>query len=311
MPDEQDDQQTTDDQSATQATESDQQTSRDQVTDESAAQTTVDQGQQKTDDQGSSQETTDEQSQAQQTPSDQSQGQDTTGDQGGGQETPSDQSQGQKTTGDQGSQTTQAAEGGPTKSSVGHVILAAAIPGEEMQSAGTGSSDQAVAPDKEYVEKVLRGTEGISTIGETAAIIASAETVVAVIEPIGGVLAVVSMILTVWNSLELPDRTCAYQGLVYGLMYGALNKGDPQPNPTWPDLKDAPKHDEKFFEGVGEAKKRLADGQSGTRIKNLILLDVAKRGEKAVINNLWQHVISDSDQLLKRYTLDWPTVGAY
>src|SRR5262249_1572144 len=129
------------------------------------------------------------------------------------------------------------------------------------------------------------------------------------IEPIGAVLEVVHMVLAVWAALETPDRTCGYQGLVYGLMYAALDMGDPQPNPTWPDLKDAPNHDAKFSEGVAQAKNRLTDGQSGTRIKNLILLDVAKRGEKAVINNLWQHAISDDDHLLRMYTIEWPNVG--
>ncbi len=261
MPDDEDDQQTADDQSAGQGTESDQQTSQDQVTDESAQQTSDDQG------------------------DDQSQGEQTTGDQGG-------------------SQSSQAGEGGAQQISAGQGTGAT-----QTDSAGTDTSDTAVAPDKEYVDKVLTGAVGISKVSEAAAIIAGAETVVEAIEPIGAVIEVVHMVLSVWDALETPDRTCSYQGLVYGLMYAALGKGDPQPNPTWPDLKDAPYHDEKFFEGVGEAKKRLADGQSGTRIKNLILLDVAKRGEKAVINNLWQHAISDDDHLLRMYTIEWPNVG--
>jgi hypothetical protein len=59
------------------------------------------------------------------------------------------------------------------------------------------------------------------------------------IEPIGAVLEVLHMVLNVWAALETPDRTCGYQGLVYGLMYASLDMGDPKPNPTWPDLKDA------------------------------------------------------------------------
>jgi len=170
-------------------------------------------------------------------------------------------------------------------------------------------SDEAVTPDVDYIDEVLRGGYVITKLSEAAAILARSERIIEVIEPIGAVVEVVDMVLNVWDALETPDRTCGYQGLVYGLMYGALDKGDPQPNPTWPDLSAAPCHDEKFFEGVAEAKKRLADGQSGVRIKNLILLDVAKRGEKAVTNNLWQHAISDDDHLLKMFTIEWPNVG--
>jgi hypothetical protein len=117
------------------------------------------------------------------------------------------------------------------------------------------------------------------------------------------------MILAVWEALELPDRTCAYQGLVYGLMYTALALGDPAPNPTWPSMDDAPQHDQCFAEGLSQAKSRLPDGQGGVKKTNLILLDVAKRGEKAVINDLWQHSLSDDDHLLAMFTIEWPNVG--
>jgi hypothetical protein len=129
------------------------------------------------------------------------------------------------------------------------------------------------------------------------------------IEPIGAVLEITHMVLAVWDALETPDRTCGYQGLVYGLMFTALEMGDPQPNPTWPNLSDAPQHDQRFAEGVTQAKNRLADGQDGVRRKNLILLDASKRGEKAVINDLWQHAISDDDHLLRMFTIEWPNVG--
>jgi hypothetical protein len=165
------------------------------------------------------------------------------------------------------------------------------------------------APDSDLVNKILTGSVGLSKVSEAAGILASAETVIEVIEPVGAVLEIVHMVLSVWDALETPDRTCGYQGLVYGLMYTALEMGDPQPNPQWPDLSDAPEHDQRFFEGVAEAKIRLSEGQEGVRRKNYILLDVAKRGEKEVINNLWQHAISDDDHLLRMFTLEWPIVG--
>jgi len=38
-------------------------------------------------------------------------------------------------------------------------------------------------------------------------------------------------------------------------------------------------------------------------------LDIAKRGEKAVINSMWQSAISEDDHLLKLFTIEWPRVG--
>ncbi len=167
----------------------------------------------------------------------------------------------------------------------------------------------AAAPDPAYVSSVLTGAVALSKVSEASAIIVGAETVADAIEPIGAVVEVAHMVLAVWDALETPDRTCAYQGLVYGLMYSSLAMGDPQPNPTWPNLSDAPEHDEKFAEGLAQAKNRLGDGQDGVKRKNLILLDVAKRGEKAVANDLWQHAISDDDHLLRMFTIEWPNVG--
>jgi hypothetical protein len=184
--------------------------------------------------------------------------------------------------------------------------------GTSTQDGSATSTDTgagaAAAPTPDYVNGVLTGAVGLSKVSEAAAILAGAEVAADAIEPIGAVLEVVHMVLDVWEALETPDRTCGYQGLVYGLMYASLGMADPQPNPTWPNLSDAPQHDQRFAEGVAQAKARLADGQDGVRRKNLILLAIAKNGEKATINDLWQHSISDDDHLLKMFTIDWPNV---
>ena len=95
-------------------------------------------------------------------------------------------------------------------------------------------------------------------------------------------------------------------------MYSALAMGDPKPNPTWPNRtgpNSATEGDQRFREGVAEAKKRLAEGQQGVKRKNLLLLAVAKHGPKAVINDLWQHAIPEDDHLLRMFTIEWPDVG--
>jgi len=177
---------------------------------------------------------------------------------------------------------------------------------EDSENSGEVASPES---DPDLVMKILTGAVGLSKVSEAASILAHAEVAVEAIEPIGAIVEVAHMVLDLWEALETPDRSCAYQGLVYGLMYASLGMGDPQPNPTWPNLSDAPEHDAKFSEGVEEAKKRLADGQQGVRRRNLILLDVAKRGEKAVINSLWQHAVSDEDHLLRMFTIGWPEVS--
>jgi len=175
----------------------------------------------------------------------------------------------------------------------------------------TGDDDgsDAAAPDPDYIQKVLDGTEALVKLSEAAAIVADAEEALAVIEPIGGVLSVVTMVLGAWDALELPERTCGYQGLCYGLMYAALGVGDPQPNPGWPGSDAAPNGSKKFLEGIAAAKARLAEGQAGVKRKNFLLLATAKHDPKTVINDLWQHAISDDDHLLRMFTIEWPNVG--
>jgi hypothetical protein len=181
--------------------------------------------------------------------------------------------------------------------------------GTNTNNADQQQTNQAVAPDPNYVEAVLTGAVGLSKGMEVIGILAGLETVVEAVEPIGAVIEVAHMLLDVWDALETPNRTCGYQGLVYGLVYTALEMGDPTPNPTWPNLSDASEHDQRFAEGVAKAKSKLANGQDGVRLRNLILLDVAKREEKAVINDLWQHAIPDDDHLLRMFTIEWPNVG--
>ena len=182
--------------------------------------------------------------------------------------------------------------------------------GSTTQVADDPSSGVVAAPAPDWVERVLTGAVGLTKLSEAVAIVTGAEAVAEGVEPVGAVIEVAHMTLAVWNALELPDRTCAYQGLVYGLMYTALDLGDPKPNPTWPNLSDAPEHDAKFSEGVAQAKARLTEsGQDGIKRRNLILLDIAKRGEKTVLNDLWQHAISEDDHLLKMFTVEWPNVG--
>lgn len=159
------------------------------------------------------------------------------------------------------------------------------------------------------VREIIDGIEMITKVSEAAAILADAETALGAIEPVAGVFTVLAMALNVFHDMELPERTCGYQGLCYGLMYTVLSMGDPQPDPGWPSRDDAPEGDAHFAAGVDEAKRRLADGQQGVKCNNLLLLAIAKSGEKSVVNALWQRAVTDEDHLLRMFTLEWPNVG--
>jgi len=154
MPDDQD-QQTIDDQSATQVGESDQETSQDQVTDESAGKTTGDQGneQQASDDQSQRQQTSVDQDDSAQSTTDESQGQEVMDDQSGGQQTTDDQSQGQQTTEDQGAgqqttedqsldQQTRDDQGSQAGQSGGEGAKQGFVDTQSAQTQGTGAQAQ-------------------------------------------------------------------------------------------------------------------------------------------------------------------------
>jgi len=176
-------------------------------------------------------------------------------------------------------------------------------------TADSANASDVAKPGTEYVKKVLEGSEALTKVSEAVAILADAEAFLGVAEPLGGVLTIIVMIVNVWEALELPERTCSYQGLCYGLMYTALGMGDPQPNPGWPGADAAPEGAAHFAEGLAEAKKRLGNGQEGVKSKNLLLLAIAKDKEQKVINQLWQKAVPDDDHLLRMFTVEWPNVG--
>ena len=181
------------------------------------------------------------------------------------------------------------------------------LPSDDSEdSSGAGET---AAPDAEYIHEVLTGAEALSTLGEAAAIFANAEGALLAFEATGGLASVLSMIASLIDALNTPERICGYQGLVYGLMYTALGMGDPVQNPGWPGKKAASDGAEYFADGIAKAKARLSGGQQGVRNKNLLLLGIAKDGPKKVVNQLWQQAVAENDHLLQSFTVEWPQVG--
>jgi hypothetical protein len=155
------------------------------------------------------------------------------------------------------------------------------------------------------VHDVLEGIELLTNVTEAAAILADVEAVLVVVEPLDGVLAVVGMILGTWRALETPHRTLAYQGYSYGLLRACAGMDDPQPNSGWPDPGDVENDYSDFNNAVAKAKTDAQDA----KLRNQILLAMAKFGPGKVLKDVWDKVISDDDHLLRMFTPQWPDVA--
>ena len=126
-----------------------------------------------------------------------------------------------------------------------------------------------------------------------------------VVEPLDGILTVVSMALNVWRALETPHRTLAYQGYSYGLLRACAGMSDPQPNSGWPDPADVENDHSDFNNAVAKAK---TDAQNA-KLRNQILLAMAKFGPGTVLKAVWDQIIADDDHLLRMFTPQWPDVA--
>jgi len=155
------------------------------------------------------------------------------------------------------------------------------------------------------VHNVLEGVEGLSTVTEAAAILSDCESVLTVVDPLDGVLAVVGMALGVWHALQTPHRTLAYQGYSYGLLRACASMDDPKPNSGWPDPNDVENDYSDFNDAVAKAK---TDAQN-TKLRNQILLAMAKFGAGKVLKDVWDKIIPDDDHLLRMFTPQWPDVA--
>jgi hypothetical protein len=168
--------------------------------------------------------------------------------------------------------------------------------------------DTKSGPDEDTATRarnVLEGVEGLTSVSEAAAIIADVEAIEVIAEPLDGILAVVGMALGVWEALQTPHRTLAYQGYAYGLLRSCAGMADPTRNLGWPDPADVQNDYSDFDQAVVKAK---TDAQN-TKLRNQILLAMAKFGPQLVLKDLWDKIISDDDHLLRMFTPQWPDVA--
>jgi hypothetical protein len=173
---------------------------------------------------------------------------------------------------------------------------------------GSAPSSGPAGPDEDTatrVHNVLEGVEGLTTLADASAILADIEAVEVIAEPLDGVLSVVGMILGTWEALQTPHRTLAYQGYSYGLLRCCAGMPDPTPNSGWPDPADVENDYSDFNSAVAKAKQ---DAQN-TKLRNQLLLAMAKFGPGQVLKDVWDKIIPDDDHLLRMFTPQWPDVA--
>src|SRR6516162_4122576 len=77
-------------------------------------------------------------------------------------------------------------------------------------------------------DDILNGAHALTTAAEVSEIFGTLpESLGAWVEPVGGVLNVIGMVVNTIQALETEERGAGYRGTAYGLVYGALGMGTP------------------------------------------------------------------------------------
>jgi hypothetical protein len=165
-------------------------------------------------------------------------------------------------------------------------------------------SDEQVTP-----EDIMNGAHALTTAGELLEIFGQLpESLGAWVEPVGGVLQVITMVVNVIKALETEERGAGYRGTAYGLVYGALGMGTPSATCSGSlQGADQDKLDQDAFDkGASEAASSMGDTVS----RNRVLVRIAKDGDPGTtVNSLYQALCASSDDgaLAQAYSsLPWP-----
>ena len=159
-------------------------------------------------------------------------------------------------------------------------------------------------------DDILNGAHALTTAAEVLEIFGTLpESLGAWVEPVGGVLNVIGMVVNTIQALETEERGAGYRGTAYGLVYGALGMGTPSATCSG-SLKgaDQDKLDQDAFDkGASQAANSIGDTVS----RNRVLVRIAKDGGDpgVTVNNLYQALCAGSDDqaLAAAYTsLPWP-----
>ena len=125
------------------------------------------------------------------------------------------------------------------------------------------------------------------------------------------------MLLQVIKAIETEERGASMRSWCYTVVYDAMGMGEP-PEPTFIGSLQGPDQDaldQKWWdESRTQAQEQLADGQSGTALRNRVLLLIAKCGGQpaTAVTELWAAACRKSGDdgnagLLAAYpSLGWP-----
>lgn len=182
-----------------------------------------------------------------------------------------------------------------------------------------GDPGQAVDPPADaegIVTEILHGTHALSSLADAVGMLGDVELLELYAEPVDGVLTVVVMAFEVWKALEAANRAYATAGYAYGLMYGALDMGDPG-YPAGAYSLDSDEtiaiKKEKFAEGIEQARAELGNGAAGVLLRNKILLRTASKQSdpSAVLDEIWQACCrkTDNEFYASHMKLMWSDTG--
>lgn len=170
--------------------------------------------------------------------------------------------------------------------------------------AGTDTSGSGIT-----VDDIMNGAHVLSTAAELAEIFGKVpEALGAWVEPIGGIITVIDMIINVIKALETEERGAGYRGTAYGTVYGALGMGTPSVTCSGSlQGHDRDELDQKAFDqGASESASLMSNAVN----KNRVLVRIAVDGDPGTtVNKIYQQLCADSDdhQLAQAYeNLSWP-----
>jgi len=175
-------------------------------------------------------------------------------------------------------------------------------------------ADDELAVDKASisVDDILDGIHVIGDLTEAAAILAESESVLAVIEPFNALVTPIVMIYHVLKDMDANVSAAGRMGYSYGLMYRALDMGQPTHDFHGPDSLDPEATIQRkttaFNEGAAEAAESLT-----TAVRNRVLLRIAYNSNdaKRTINEIWRVLCEkdDDDWYGSKFGLAWPDIG--
>jgi hypothetical protein len=165
-------------------------------------------------------------------------------------------------------------------------------------------------PRQVTADDILLGLHALSTAGELLEIFGKfPEALEDWVQPVGGVLMVISMLINTIAALETEERGAGYRGTAYGLVYGALGMGTPSATCSG-SLGGADQdtlNQDAFNKAASEAANQMSDTVSRNRVLVRIEKDLGDPG--VTVNCLYQALCANSDdtQLAAAYSsLPWP-----